>query len=140
MIDAAIRRAPTKAISKELPHPGSSPLKATAVAETFLDGAIHVAYLAKSSVYIYKLDVNEQSASLEREVLLPQPHGWQGIAIAGNFLAAWGFYSHERQVGFWSRIYILLTSVSLMTNLFYSYICSMSVSRNSRLAFLDRTT
>ncbi|OCK99223.1 uncharacterized protein K441DRAFT_652569 [Cenococcum geophilum 1.58] len=98
MVDGVIRRTPGKAISRELPRPGSSPLRATAVAVTHSDSCIHVAYLAKSSVYIYKLDVNEQSASLEREVLLPQPHGWQGIAIAGNFLAAWGFYSHERQL------------------------------------------
>ena len=98
-----------------------------------------MAYLAKSSVYIYKLDVNEQSASLEREVLLPQPHGWQGIAIAGNFLAAWGFYSHKRQVSLVSH-YILLALVSSMNNLLYSYIYSMSVSRNGRLVFLDCMT
>ena len=139
MVDRVIRRTPSKAISRELPRPGSSPLRATAVAVTHSDSGIHVAYLAKSSVYIYKLDVNEQSASLGREVLLPQPHGWQGIAIAGNFLAAWGFYSHERQVSLVSR-YILLAFVSPMTNLLYSYIYSMSVSRNGRLVFLDSMT
>jgi hypothetical protein len=75
MVDGVIRQTPSKAILRELPRLGSSPLRATAIAVTYSNSYIYMAYLAKFLVYIYKLDVNEQSASLEREVLLLRLYG-----------------------------------------------------------------
>jgi len=138
MVDAATRRTVNKPVSIKLPRPRSLNLKATAVAVTHSNSGIRAAYLAKSSVYIYELDVNELSASLECEVLLPQPDGWQGVAIAGNFLAAWGFYSNAKRVSLVSN-HFALAFVFLMANFLRSYMCSMFASRHGRLVFLQGT-
>jgi hypothetical protein len=69
------------------------------------DGA-RLACLAESSVYIYTLSAGRLSVVLDKEIPLKQIQlmtnsGWSGIAVADNFVAAWGYsrVDHTKVVG-----------------------------------------
>ncbi len=93
MTDPDVRRTPETSVRIDLPRPESSNPKATYVSLTNSSSGIHAACLARSSVYIYKLNIHDLSATFELEVKLPQSDGWKGVALTGYFLAAWGFSS-----------------------------------------------
>jgi hypothetical protein len=93
MIDPTVRRIPEKSVRIDLPRPESSSPKATYVSLTHSSNKVHAAYLARSSVYIYKLNIQDFSATFVQEVKLPHSDGWNGVTLAGYFLAAWGFSS-----------------------------------------------
>jgi len=93
MTDPDVRRTPEPSVRIDLPRPESSNSKATYVSLAHSSGGIHSAYLARSSVYIYKLNIRDLSATFELEVKLHHSDGWKGVALTGYFLAAWGFSS-----------------------------------------------
>ena len=95
MIDSDVRRTTNGPMRRELLGPEGSSFKATSVALSYSGGEVYAAYLSKSWIYFYKLDVEEMSATLEPPIELPQPNGWQHIAVGGVFLAAWGFSSSK---------------------------------------------
>jgi serine/threonine protein kinase len=124
MIYPDVRRTPNEPIRKELPRPEGSNFKATSVALTYSDGGVYAACLSKSSIFFYKLDVEEMSAMpIFQPLELPHPSGWQGIAVGGFFLAAWGFSSNKMVNS------ILYRLVSLIANdLLCSCTCVISVT------------
>lgn len=126
LIDPDVLRTPNESIRRELPRPEGSNFKATSVALTYSGGKVYAAELSKSSIYFYKLDVEEMSATLELPLELPHPNGWQGIAVGGFFLAAWGF-SSNKMVNL-----VLYRLLSLSANdLLCSCTCAISVTLNA---------
>lgn len=78
-----------------LPTPANTNTKITAVAVTRSNDGARLASLAKSSIFLYKLFAESSSGVLKQEIQLPVSTGWKGIAISGNFVAAWGFHVHK---------------------------------------------
>jgi hypothetical protein len=126
MIDSDVRRTPNESIRKELPRPEYSNFKATSVALTYSGGEVYAAYLSKSSIYFYKLDAEEMSATLEPPLELPHPNGWRHIAVGGFFLAAWGFFSD----GVVNLVLYRLFSLSA-NDLLSGCTCAISVTLNA---------
>jgi serine/threonine protein kinase len=125
MIYPDVRRIPNKPIAKELQRPDGSDLKATSVALTYSGGEAYAACLSKSSISFYKLDVEEMSTTRAFQPLKLSPtDGWQGIAVGGFFLAAWG-YSSNRMVNL-----ILYRLLSFNSNNLCSCTCVISVALN----------
>lgn len=127
-----IGATPKTSIRSLLGRNGSK-LKANYVALTCSNNEVRAAYLVKSSVYFYKMNVEESSDTFgqqksndteprrsddpgphkpqyfELEVELAQCNGWQGIAVAGDFLAAWGF-SSKKLVSFVGHHLLLISN------------------------------
>jgi serine/threonine protein kinase len=103
-IDPDVRRTCRDPQSFKVPIPERSNVKASCVSLTCSSDEVRAAYLVKSRVYFYKINVEDGSASAEGSVDLPMvelppPAGWESIAVARHFLAAWG-YSDKRMVNF----------------------------------------
>jgi hypothetical protein len=100
MVEPAVPMSPTPSICVHLPKPLGSSLKITSIALTRSKNGAKLACLSKSSVYVYTLNAEGSTAGIEREVQLPvHDDGWSGVAIADNFLAAWGFSGRKKIVG-----------------------------------------
>ena len=95
MIDSDERRKPNQPICRVLSELKGSNPKATFIALTYMGDMVRAAYLVKSSVYFYDLNLKDLSASLHDEVPLPSSDGWEGVAVADRFLAAWGYSSRQ---------------------------------------------
>ena len=50
-----------------------------------------VAYLIDSTVHLRQIDLTKEVSTPETPLQLDESKGWMRIAIAGSFLAAWGF-------------------------------------------------
>jgi serine/threonine protein kinase len=106
MIDPAVHltpEIPTSVESFQLPKKRH---KITSMALTRSSNGARLACLAESSVYIYTLSAERLSVVLDREIPLRQIQltangGWRGIAVADNFVAAWGYshVDHKKMVG-----------------------------------------
>jgi len=99
VVDRAVPMSPKPSNCVDLPKIKNKSLKMTSMALTRSNDGARFACLAKSSVYIYKLRVEELSVVLDQEIRLAAHSGWQEIAIAGNFIAAWGFLSSKAASG-----------------------------------------
>jgi serine/threonine protein kinase len=106
MIDPAVHltpELPTSVESFQLPKKSH---KITSMALTRSSDGARLACLAESSVYIYTLSAGRLSVVLDKEIPLKQIQlmtnsGWSGIAVADNFVAAWGYsrVDHTKVVG-----------------------------------------
>jgi serine/threonine protein kinase len=69
----------------------NAPLKSpTAVAISHQNELTTAAYLVKDTVFLYTIDCQTISTNPQREFTLPNSNGWTGIALAGDYFAAWG--------------------------------------------------
>jgi hypothetical protein len=90
-----------------LPKPPTGTFKITGLAMARSSSGARVACLSKSTVFLYNLEAEAFSVTLEKEIELESSNGWTGIALAGDFLAVWGFSDHKL-VGFpCSAVYVI---------------------------------
>jgi serine/threonine protein kinase len=97
ILNAEIRRQ--KPLTCVVPFLGwtNAPLKTpTAVAISHYNEITTAAYLVKDTISLYTIDSQKVSTSPQREFALPSSNGWSGIALAGDYFAAWG---HVPKVG-----------------------------------------
>jgi serine/threonine protein kinase len=109
VINYDVRRIKQRSESFTLPMPEDSKFKAShlALTSSCSSNEIRAAYLGQSWVYVYSLDVEGMSARIEGRVELPQPAGWKDVAVAGHFLAVWGYHT-EKMVNF--SLFSLITN------------------------------